>query len=259
MMSLRSQPHFPAPFLRLVLRAFVLPALYVFLFSSCLFDNTPPDPSKYNDTRPRLVLSLTGFTPGARVYLRHWESANAFTYPADYALYTDASGRLLTEIVLSYGVTSADVLVHVDQSANGALDAADFGAWVAGIAVNTTGVYTNVAIPYQAATLTTYTTATPLPVSGQKICIYMPAAKPPWSGSLARSMPQYPFHLKNSTLGLEDWFPVSVVSTAAVTRTFPAITALGAGGYSETCVGDSNSNGKYDEGETVVTSGVNVP
>jgi hypothetical protein len=246
--------------LRIVFLVSLLTSLLILLISgACNSDTSPPDPSAYNDTRPRLVVSLTGFNPGSRVYLRHWEANTAFTYPSGYALYVDVSGHLLTEIVLSLNTTLADVLIYVDQSANGILDAADFGIYTSGIVINTSSIYTYVNVPYQAATLTAYSSTTGLPTLGQqKICIYMPAAKPSWSSSSAASMPEYP-DMHGAIPNLSDWFPVSVVTSTGIAQTFPRITALGALAYNETCVLDANSNGKYDSGETVTVSGVNVP
>jgi len=219
---------------------------------SCNSDLFPPDPSKYNDTRPRLVITFTGFNPGSRVYLRHWEGSRAYTYSSSYALSIDGSGRLLTEIVLSSKMASADVLAYVDQSGNNVLDAADFGTYQTSISINTAGIYTYLKIPYQASTLTAFNSATPLPVSGQKICIYMPTSKPAWTSSLVSSMPEYP-DMNGTTLSLSDWFPVSIVGTTGITQNFPAISALGAGAYNETCVLDANSNGRFDSGETLST------
>ncbi|MDH4262432.1 MAG: hypothetical protein OEV78_05230 [Spirochaetia bacterium] len=229
---------------------------FVFLVNTNCNSDRVPNPSKLNDTRPRIVLSLSGFNPGSKTYIRFWEGNNAFTYPSNYALYIDASGRLLGEIVLSQNTTSADVLIYVDQSGNGILDVGDFGTYQS-IRVNTSDIYTNFNVPYQAATLTAFSSATPLPSAGQqKICIYMPTAKPAWSSALISSMPQYPFDLKDSTLVLSDWFPVSIVTSGGITQTFPKIAALGANAYNETCVLDANLNGKYDTGETLSTTPV---
>ena len=228
-----------------------------FQVAICYYNNIPPDPSAINDTRPRLVLNLNGFNPGSRVYLRFWESNIAFSYPANYQLYIDASGRLQTEVVLSKNTTSADVLIYVDQTADGKLDTADFGTYQNGIVITTPSysenLYTYLLVNYRGSTLSEYTSTAALPVTGQAVCVYMPSDKPSWDSSLVTSMPAFPV-MTDAALTLSDWFPVSVLSTTGVTQRVPLITNLGTGGYNETCVYDTNSSGNYDSGEAVITT-----
>ena len=232
--------------------------LYIYMASSiCFFDSKTPDPSRFHDTSPRLTLSLNGFYPGAKVFIRFWEGNSAYAYPSDYALYVDAAGKLLTEIVLSQGAVSADALIYVDQSANGTLDAGDFGTYQAAISIDANAPFTYLDIPYAAGTLTAYNTLASIPSTGQKICMYMPGAKPAWNTALLSAIPKYPKML-NTSLTLLDWFPVSIISTTGIIQNVPVMTALGIGSFSEICVDDANSNGTYDSGETI-SSSVAVP
>lgn len=227
--------------------------LILFMYTAgaiCFYDSKTPDYSRIHDTRPRLTLSLTGFHPGSRAYVRYWEGTRAYAYPSDYALYIDAAGKLLSEIVLTQGVASADVLIYVDQSGNGILDAADFGTWQTALPIDTNSPYTYLNIAYSPGTLSAYNTTAALPSAGQKICMYNPAIKPAWNTALLSAIPKYP-EMTNATLTMKDWFPVSIVTTGGITQKAPLISALGIGAYNETCVLDANGNGIYDSGDTV--------
>ena len=222
-------------------------------FLSCYYDATPPDPSELNDSGPRLILSMDGFTPASDVYVRFWDKS-AKAYPLSYGLKIDAGGSFQLEIVTELGTTSAGLFVFVDENQDGVIDAADYGNYTSGIVVSD-GEKVPVYLNYSAGTLAAYTSVAGNAASGQKICIYMPVAEATWSTSLIDNIPEYPKFNENE-LELTAWGPVSIFSTAALTQTV----ALPPGNYDETCITDTNSNDKYDSGETVsTTAGITVP
>jgi hypothetical protein len=212
--------------------------LFIFLyfpFAICFFDAFPPDPSELYDIRPKLTLNLSGFAPQARAYVRYWDGSQAYAFPSSYALYIDAGGRLQTQLSLSPESLTADVLVYVDENKNDTFDDLDFGFYQAGIVIDSENIYTTLDITWQTGTLTTYVTTATFPISGQKICVYMPPGISAYETGLNEFLPDYP-DFDDVALTASDWFPVSILSTTSVAQNVPLLASWMTPSINETCI-----------------------
>ena len=229
-------------------KLFIFFAVIVFSVQ-CFFDAQPPGTDKLYDQRVQVVLHGSGFSAGARIFVRFHDARKSYAWPDSLNMVTDISGQFVVTISAAQGSSQVDYLLYVDQNYDNKWDNADFGLHRSVVVNNQSRIIESIA--YVPNTLRLYQRIeTQLPASGKLTCVFMPSGEGVYNGEYSHQVPDFPV-MTNPLVKLSfyDWFPAADMDAANT-----VINYLVSGSYNESCIEDINSNGYYDTNETIRTA-----